>query len=48
MVAGSTSSRIGHVFKGDGEFVTGKEECVGGGAPPANQMAKVVKVSEVG
>ena len=39
---------ISHVFKGNGEFTTGKEECVGGGAPPTNQMAKVVEVSEIG
>ena len=39
---------IGHVFKGNGEFVAGEKEGVGGGAPLSDQVAKVVEVLEVG
>ena len=54
MVAGSTSPRIGKSnwlatsSRVTGEFAIRKEECVGGGAPLVNQMAKVVEVLEVG
>ena len=39
---------IGHIFKGNDEFVTGEKEGMGGGATPSDQVAKVVEVLEVG
>ena len=44
-VARLASLRMG---KSNGEFATGKEESMGGGTPPANQVEKVVEVPEVG